>query len=43
MERTGPLKALDLLREYRFVDFTHSFDAGIPHCIAFEAETSRFG
>jgi kynurenine formamidase len=38
MQRTGPLIALDLLRECRFVDLTHSFDAGIPHCIAFEAE-----
>jgi kynurenine formamidase len=33
-----PLAALDLLRAGRWVDLTHAFHPGIPHCPAFEPE-----
>jgi kynurenine formamidase len=36
--QSGPLKALAMLRTGRWVDLTHSFHPGIPHCPSFEPE-----
>jgi kynurenine formamidase len=38
MNPGAPLAALDLLRQGRWVDLTHAFHPGIPHCPSFEPE-----
>lgn len=36
--KSALIEALGTLREGRFVDLTHAFDANIPHCSSFDAE-----